>query len=260
MAQTAVSIDANTFQFFLRNPRGEAARAIDPQDVLAFHAFCEEHSIRKILAHSPYTLNPISANERVREFALEVFTDDLARMEHLPHHMYNFHPGGNSSQDKASSIKQLVGFLNTVLPFAKTTMVLLETMVGRGSELGSTFEELATIIERVDDASCLGVCLDTCHVWAAGYDIVGDLDGVLAELDATVGLDRLHAIHLNDSLGAFGSNKDRHAKIGEGTIGLQALSAITRHPKLRHLPFYLETPNELPGYANEISRLRSAWI
>jgi len=259
MAQTAVAIGANTFQFFTRNPRGGAAKAIDLGDIGKFHAYCAEHGISTVLAHAPYTLNPASANERVREFALEVLADDLARMENLPHQMYNFHPGGNAQQSAAESIAQIAATLDQVLRPEQTTTVLLETMAGKGGGVGNTFGELAQLIGRVGLGSHLGVCLDTCHVWDAGYDIAGDLDGVLEEFDRTVGLARLRAIHLNDSLNPRGSHKDRHARIGEGTIGFTALSAITKHPALCHLPFYLETPNELVGYADEISCLRAAF-
>jgi len=259
MAKTAISIDANTFQFFTCNPRGGAAKAIDPADIEACSTYCEEHNITTILAHAPYTLNPASATERVREFALEVLLDDLARMEHVPHQMYNMHPGGNSEQTVAASVKDIATALNAVLRPEQTTTVLLETMAGKGSEVGRTFEELAQIIERVELANHMGVCLDTCHVWDAGYDIKENLEGVLEEFDRTLGLHRLRAIHLNDSLNQRGARKDRHAKIGEGIIGFEALSAVTKHPALRHLPFYLETPNELPGYASEIARLRNAF-
>ncbi|MCL1797472.1 MAG: deoxyribonuclease IV [Eggerthellaceae bacterium] len=260
MAQTAVSIDANTFQFFTRNPRGGAAKAVNQQDIDAFAAYCAEQGIHQVLAHAPYTLNAASANEQVRAFAFEVLADDLRRMEHTPHQMYNFHPGGNSQQSIAESIEQVAEVLNTVLSPGQTTMVLLETMAGKGSEVGASFDDLAQVIARVELESHLGVCLDTCHVWDAGYDIVNNLDGVLEEFDSSIGLGRLRAIHLNDSLNERGSHKDRHAKIGEGKIGFEALARITNHPMLRHLPFYLETPNELPGYADEISRLRARYL
>ena len=259
MAQTAVSIDANTFQFFSRNPRGGAAKAIDLKDMKAFAAYCAEEGIQKILAHAPYTLNPASANEGVRAFALKVLAEDLARMEYTPHQMYNFHPGSNPTQSAEESIGQVAQALNAVLRPEQTTTVLLETMAGKGSEIGGSFGDLARLIGQVELGGHVGVCLDTCHIWDAGYDIVGDLDGVLEAFDQSVGLGRLRAVHLNDSLNPRGSHKDRHARIGEGMIGFQALSAVTRHPALRHLPFYLETPNDLPGYAEEIARLRAAF-
>lgn len=259
MAQTAVSIDANTFQFFTRNPRGGKAKALDLKDVAAFAEFAEEHRITKILAHAPYTLNPASANERVREFAFEVFADDLSRMEHTPGQLYNFHPGSHVKQGVDVGVKKVAEVLNEVIRPEQTTTVLLETMSGKGSELGRTFEGLAAIIDLVEIESHVGVCLDTCHVWDAGYDIARDLEGVLESFDTIIGIERLKAIHLNDSLNPCGAHKDRHAKIGAGEIGFEALSAITNHPSLRHLPFYLETPNELPGYAEEIARLRASF-
>lgn len=260
MAQTATEIGANTFQFFTRNPRGGAAKAIDPQDVSAFHAFAAEHGIETILAHAPYTLNPAAAVERTQDFARETFADDLARMESTPHQLYNFHPGAHVKQGVEAGIQKIADVLNEVLQPQQTTTVLLETMSGKGTEVGRTFEELAAIIDRVELADHLGVCLDTCHIWDGGYDIVSDLDGVLEQFDRIVGLPRLRAIHLNDSKNPLGAHKDRHEKIGEGCIGFDALSAVTRHPALRHLPFYLETPNELDGYAAEIARLREAWV
>lgn len=260
MAQTAISIDANTFQFFTRNPRGGKAKAIDPQDVAAFDAFTEEQKITTILAHAPYTLNPASADERVREFAFEVFADDLVRMENTPGQLYNFHPGSHVKQGMEVGIRKVAEVLNEVIQPEQTTTVLLETMSGKGSEIGSRFEELADIINLVELDSHVGVCLDTCHVWDAGYDIAQDLEGVLESFDAIIGLDRLKAIHLNDSLNSRGAHKDRHAKIGQGEIGLEALSAVTNHRLLRHLPFYLETPNELPGYAEEIAQLRTLFV
>ncbi|MCL1799663.1 MAG: deoxyribonuclease IV [Eggerthellaceae bacterium] len=259
MAQAAVSIDANTFQFFTRNPRGGAAKAIDHKDIDAFAAYCAGQGIHRVLAHAPYTLNLASANEQVRSFAFEVLADDLLRMEHTPHQMYNLHPGGNSRQGIAESIEQIAEVLNAVLSPEQTTTVLLETMAGKGGEVGASFCDLAQVIERVELDGHLGVCLDTCHVWDAGYDIVNGLDGALEEFDRSIGLERLQAVHLNDSLNERGSHKDRHAKIGAGRIGFEALAAITNHPALRHLPFYLETPNELPGYADEISRLRARY-
>lgn len=259
MAKDAVSIDANTFQFFMRNPRGGRAKAIDPKDIAAFAAYAPEHGIERILAHAPYTLNPASDKQQTRDFALMVLAEDLGRMEETPHQLYNMHPGSAVGQPCEVAIAKIADALNQSLLPHQTTTLLLETMAGKGSEIGGTFEELAAIIAQVELESHVGVCLDTCHVWDAGYDIVGDLDGVLEEFDRVIGLDRLHAIHLNDSMNARGSHKDRHARIGEGEIGFKALAAVTNHPKLRDLPFYLETPNpDLAGYAEEIAALRRA--
>ena len=259
MAKDAVSIDANTFQFFTRNPRGGRAKAIDPKDIAAFAAYAPEHGIERILAHAPYTLNPASDKQQTRDFALMVLAEDLGRMEETPHQLYNMHPGSAVGQPCEVAIAKIADALNQSLLPHQTTTLLLETMAGKGSEIGGTFEELADIIAQVELESHVGVCLDTCHVWDAGYDIVGDLDGVLEEFDRVIGLDRLHAIHLNDSMNARGSHKDRHARIGEGEIGFKALAAVTNHPKLRDLPFYLETPNpDLAGYAEEIAALRRA--
>ena len=259
MAKTAVSIGASTFQFFTRNPRGGKAKALDPEDIAAFHAYAEEQGMTVFLAHAPYTLNPAAADARVQEFARETFADDLARMEATPGQLYNFHPGSHVKQGVSVGIEKIAAVLNEVLRPEQTTTVLLETMAGKGTEVGRSFEELAAIIERTELSDHVGVCLDACHVWDAGYDIAGDLDGVLETFDRTVGLDRLKAVHLNDSLNPCGARKDRHARIGEGHIGFEALSAVTRHPALRGLPFFLETPNELPGYAEEIARLREAF-
>lgn len=259
MAKDAVSIDANTFQFFTRNPRGGRAKAIDPKDIAAFAAYAPEHGIERILAHAPYTLNSASDKQQTRDFALMVLAEDLGRMEETPHQLYNMHPGSAVGQPCEVAIAKIADALNQSLLPHQTTTLLLETMAGKGSEIGGTFEELAAIIAQVELESHVGVCLDTCHVWDAGYDIVGDLDGVLEEFDRVIGLDRLHAIHLNDSMNARGSHKDRHARIGEGEIGFKALAAVTNHPKLRDLPFYLETPNpDLAGYAEEIAALRRA--
>ena len=259
MAKDAVSIDANTFQFFTRNPRGGRAKAIDPKDIAAFAAYAPEHGIERILAHAPYTLNPASDKQQTRDFALMVLAEDLGRMEETPHQLYNMHPGSAVGQPCEVAIAKIADALNQSLLPHQTTTLLLETMAGKGSEIGGTFEELAAIIAQVELESHVGVCRDTCHVWDAGYDIVGDLDGVLEEFDRVIGLDRLHAIHLNDSMNARGSHKDRHARIGEGEIGFKALAAVTNHPKLRDLPFYLETPNpDLAGYAEEIAALRRA--
>ena len=260
IAEEAVSLGANTFQFFTRNPRGGKAKAIDPADVASFRAYAAEQGIERILAHAPYTLNPASATEKTRDFARMALAEDLARMENTPGQLYNMHPGSHVGQGADIGIDLIAAALDEALRSEQTTTLLLETMAGKGSEIGGRFEELAAIIERVGLRDKVGVCLDTCHVWDAGYDIAGDLDGVLREFDEVVGLDRLKAVHLNDSLNPRGARKDRHARIGEGFIGFEALSAVTRHPLLRDLPFYLETPQEeLSGYADEIARLRAAW-
>lgn len=260
MAESAVSIDANTFQFFTRNPRGGKAKAIDPKDVAAYRSYAAAHGLGTILAHAPYTLNPASDKQQTRDFAFMVLGEDLVRMEETPHQMYNMHPGSHVGQGVEVGIGRIIDALNEVLAPSQTTMLLLETMSGKGSEVGGTFEEIAAIIAGIDLDDQVGVCLDTCHVWDAGYDVAGDLDGVVAEFDRVIGLDRLRAIHLNDSLNERGSHKDRHARIGEGKIGFAALSAVTNHPRLRHLPFYLETPHDhLSGYADEIACLRAAW-
>ena len=258
MAKDAVSIDANTFQFFTRNPRGGRAKAIDPKDIAAFAAYAPEHGIERILAHAPYTLNPASDKQQTRDFALMVLAEDLGRMEETPHQLYNMHPGSAVGQPCEVAIAKIADALNQSLLPHQTTTLLLETMAGKGSEIGGTFEELAAIIAQVELESHVGVCLDTCHVWDAGYDIVGDLDGVLEEFDRVIGLDRLHAIHLNDSMNGLGSHKDRHACIGAGCIGLEALVRVVRHEALRGLPFCLETPNDIPGYTAEIALLRRA--
>ena len=259
MAKDAVSIDANTFQFFTRNPRGGKAKEIDPKDVAAYTAYASEHGIARILAHAPYTLNPASDKQQTRDFALMVLAEDLGRMEETPHQLYNMHPGSAVGQPHEVAIAKIADALNQSLLPVQTTTLLLETMSGKGSEIGGTFEELAAIIAQVDLDDHVGVCWDTCHVWDAGYDIVGDLDGVLDEFDHVIGLDRLRAVHLNDSMNARGSHNDRHARIGEGEIGFEALAAVTNHPKLRDLPFYLETPNPtLDGYGEEIAALRKA--
>lgn len=260
MGQEAVSIGANTFQFFTRNPRGSKAKPLDMEDIHAFRQFAEEHGIPVILAHAPYTLNPCSGTERTREFAFETMEDDLRRMEYLPGNYYNFHPGSHVGQGSEEGVRQIAEVLNHILRPEQTTTVLLETMSGKGTEVGRCFEELHEIIERVELDSHVGVCLDTCHVYDAGYDIVQNLDGVIAEFDRIIGLDRLKAIHINDSKNPFESHKDRHEKIGEGALGLEAFVRIINHPNLRELPFYLETPNELTGYAREIKLLKENYM
>ncbi|MBP1761546.1 MAG: apurinic endonuclease Apn1 [Firmicutes bacterium] len=259
MGQEAVSIGANTFQFFTRNPRGSKAKAIDPKDVKKFLDYSQENHLGRILAHAPYTLNACAAEPRTREFALEVMADDLMRMEYTPNNYYTFHPGSHVGQGIDKGIELISDLLNTILKPEQTTMVLLETMSGKGSEVGGKFEELRMIIDRVELHDKLGVCLDTCHIYDAGYDIISDLDEVLAEFDRIIGLNRLRAIHLNDSKNPFASHKDRHEKIGEGSLGIDAITNVINHPRLRHLPFYLETPNELEGYAEEIKMLKAVY-
>lgn len=259
MGKEAIKIGANTFQYFTRNPRGGKAKDIDEKDILALRKLMEENKFAKILAHAPYTLNGCSADESTRQFATEMMADDLERLKYLPTSLYNFHPGSHVKQGVDLGINYIVEMLNKVLKPEHTTIVLLETMAGKGTEVGRTFEEIAEIISRVDLKEKMGVCLDTCHVYDAGYDIVNDLDGVLEEFDRIIGLDRLHAIHLNDSKNPFNSHKDRHEKIGEGEIGFEAIKKIINHPKLKNIPFFLETPNELDGYAKEIEMLRAAY-
>ena len=259
MGREALSLGANTLAFFTRNPRGGRAKELDADDVAAFRALAEAHEFGPIVAHAPYTLNACAAKEHLRTFAREVLKDDLARLAQTPGNLYNFHPGSHVGQGAERGIKLIAAALDEVLEEYQQTTVLLETMAGKGTEVGRTFEELAAIIARVGLGDRLGVCLDTCHVWDAGYDIAGDLDGVLKEFDAVIGIDRLRAIHLNDSLNERGAHKDRHARIGEGCIGLDALVRVIRHPALQGLPFILETPNDHAGYAREIALLRAAW-
>lgn len=257
MGKTAREIGANTFQFFTRNPRGGRAKEIDADDVAAFHAFAKENGIGRILAHAPYTLNACSADGRVREFAMETMADDLKRMEWTPGNCYNFHPGSHVGQGMETGIGLIAAQLNALITPEQTTTVLLETMAGKGSEVGGRFEELRAILDACRCGELLGVCLDTCHVSDAGYDIVNDLDGVLAEFDRVIGLDRLKALHLNDSKNPCGAHKDRHEKLGQGCLGLEMFRRILHHPALRGLPMILETPNELPGYAQELALLRA---
>ena len=256
MGKDAVKINANTFQFFTRNPRGSKAKALNPDDIAAFLDYARDHGIKKILAHAPYTLNAASADEHLRELARDICADDLSRMEHTPGNCYNFHPGSHVGQGVETGISHIAHMLNQILKPELHTTVLLETMAGKGSEIGREFEELRKIIDRVELSDHMGVCLDTCHVWDAGYDIAGHLDQVLDKFDAVIGLNRLKAIHLNDSQNPLGARKDRHAKIGEGCIGLEAMVRIINHPALKNLPFYLETPNELEGYGKEIELLK----
>ena len=259
MAKEAEKIHANTFQFFTRNPRGARAKEINPEDVKIFHKKAKEQGIAQILAHAPYTLNACSADESVREFAVNIMRDDLQRMEYTPGNCYNFHPGSHVKQGPETGIAYIGQMLNELLKKDQSTTVLLETMAGKGSEVGRNFEELREILDRVELQEKMGVCLDTCHVYDAGYDIVTDLDGVLTEFDKVIGLNRLRAVHLNDSMFGLSSHKDRHARIGEGKIGLEAIVRVINHPALSHLPFYLETPNDLEGYAREIALLREAY-
>ena len=257
MGETALSIGADTFQFFTRNPRGGAAKPFDKADAEALNAFMDAHSFAPILAHAPYTLNACAADPSLRQYAQDVMKDDLYRMDHFPRAMYNFHPGSHVKQGVEVGIDLISQHLNNILHEDLKTKVLLETMAGKGSEVGRTFEELRSIIDRVELAEKVGVCLDTCHVFDGGYDIVNHLDDVLETFDKVIGLKRLSAVHLNDSKNPMGSHKDRHEVIGGGFIGLEALVNVVNHPALKGLPFYLETPNELPGYAQEIALMRS---
>lgn len=256
MGNQAAEIDANTFAFFTRNPRGGSAKVINPEDAAGFVKFAAENNFGKLVAHAPYTMNVCAADENIRRFAREAMADDLVRMEATPGNYYNFHPGSHVKQGADVGIELIADQLNTVLTAEQSTIVLLETMAGKGSEVGRSFEELREIIDRVRLNNKLGVCFDTCHVWDGGYDIVNDLDGVLGEFDRIIGLDKLKAIHLNDSMNSLGAHKDRHAKIGEGHIGADALIRVINHPKLRGLPVILETPNDIEGYAREIKFLR----
>lgn len=259
MADVSKQIGANTFQFFTRNPRGGTAKEIDEKDVKKFHEKAKEYGIDIILAHAPYTLNCASADENIRIFAKNTMKDDLRRMEYTPNNLYNFHPGSHVGQGVEVGIKYIIEALNEVLTKEQTTTVLLETMAGKGSEIGKRFEELKQIIDGVKLKEKIGVCLDTCHVSDAGYDIVNDLDGVINEFDKIIGLEKLKAIHINDSMNPLGAHKDRHQKIGEGTLGVNTFEKVINHSKLRELPFFLETPNELDGYEKEIALLKKLY-
>lgn len=259
MGETALSIGADTFQFFTRNPRGGKAKELDPEDAARLAALQRAGTIGPVVAHAPYTINPCGAEPRVREFALQTMADDLKRLEHLPGNFYNFHPGSHVGQGIEAGIAAIAETLRAVTFPGQGTTVLLETMAGKGSEVGGRFEELREILDRADLGETLGVCLDTCHVHDAGYDLVGDLDGVLTEFDRVIGLERLRAVHLNDSMNPRGARKDRHQKLGQGCIGPEALKRVVTHPALQGLPMVLETPNELPGYAEEI-RLMRQWM
>ena len=260
MGKEALKIEANTFQFFTRNPRGSKAKKMDEKDAEALIRLMEENQFSRIMGHAPYTLNPCSPDPRVREFALEVMEDDIKRMEYLPNNLYNFHPGSYVSQDVGSGIVTIVDTLNQIIKPEQTTLVLLETMSGKGTEIGRTFEELKQILDGVKQKEKMGVCLDTCHIYDAGYDIVKDLDGVLEKFDQVIGLGNLYAIHLNDSKNPFSSNKDSHEKLGEGSIGMDTFIRMINHPKLQGIPLILETPNELPGYEQEIRSMREAYL
>ena len=271
MGREAASIQANTFQFFTRNPRGGSAKAFDEADARAFADFAGQAGISTVLAHAPYTLNPCAADPKIRDFSRRTMADDLSRMERLAaasqtvegdplrEILYNFHPGSHVGQGADAGIRLIAEHLEAILSPGQRTAVLLETMAGKGSEVGGRFEEIRDIIAAVgeDVRGCLGVCLDTCHVHDAGYDVVNDLDGVLDEFDRVIGLPRLRAVHVNDSKNPFRSHKDRHELLGQGTLGAETFRAAVNHPALRHLPFYLETPNDVPGYGREIAWLRS---
>lgn len=260
IAKETISIGGNTFQFFSRNPRGTRIRDVDEIDIKQFQDYAKEHEISIILAHAPYTLNAAAKDESLRKLAVETITEDLRRMEYLPGNLYNFHPGSHVKQGAEKGIAYIAEMLNQVLKPEQTTTVLLETMAGKGTEIGRNFEELKQIIDLVEQKDKIGVCMDTCHIWDGGYDIKEHLDEVLEEFDQIIGLERLKAVHLNDSMNGLGSHKDRHAKIGEGEIGEAALVAVINHPKLYQLPFYLETPNELEGYAKEIALLKAQYL
>ena len=260
MGKEAVSIGANTFQFFSRNPRGGNAKPLDLVDIDTYRSYAVLHGLHPILAHAPYTLNACAADAGLRQFALNTIKDDLARLNHIPGSMYNFHPGSHVKQGEAVGIQYITDMLNAAITDDLDTTILLETMAGKGTEIGRNFEELQEIISKVDRGDALGVCLDTCHVFDAGYDIVNNLENVLFEFDRIIGLSRLKAIHLNDSKNPFASHKDRHEKIGDGSIGIVAITAIINHPQLRELPFYLETPNDIAGYKQEIELLKSLYV
>lgn len=259
MGREAIGIGANTFQFFTRNPRGGKAKDIGEEDVRKFLKLADENNFGKLVAHAPYTLNPCSATEKVRNFAFMVMEDDLKRMEYIPGNYYNFHPGSHVGQGTQRGIELIVEVLNSIMKPEQNTIILLETMAGKGSEIGGRFEELKAIIDGVELKDKIGVCMDTCHVSDAGYDIINNLDGVLAEFDDIIGLEKLHALHINDSLNPAGARKDRHARIGEGHMGIETIANVINHPSLKNLPCILETPNELDGYAREIELLKQAY-
>lgn len=257
MGKAALALGANTFAFFTRNPRGGAAKEISAEDAAKLRTLMEEHNFGKLVAHAPYTMNVCAEKENVRSFSREMLADDLERMEYLPGNYYNFHPGSHVGQGVEKAVEMIAAAINSVLKPTHQTTILLETMAGKGSEMGRSFEELKAILDRVELADKVGVCFDTCHVWDAGYDIVSDLDGVLKSFDEIIGLEKLYAVHFNDSMNDCGSHKDRHQKIGEGKIGAEALLAVAYHPLLKGKPFILETPNDDAGYAKEIAMVRS---
>ncbi len=259
MGKEAVRIGANTFQFFTRNPRGGQAKPFDPEDVKAFEEYRKENGIVSVLAHAPYTMNACAKDEGLREFAKNTMADDIFRLNHIEGALYNFHPGSHVQQGAEIGIEYIAQMLNSVLTKEQTTTVLLETMSGKGSEVGRSFEEIRAIIDKVELNEKLGVCLDTCHVYDGGYDIINNLDGVLKEFDDIIGLERLKAIHLNDSKNPFASHKDRHEKIGDGSLGIEAIERIINHPLLREIPFFLETPNDIDGYEKEIACLKNLY-
>lgn len=260
IGKDAESIGANVFQYFSRNPRGGSAKPLDIPDIKKYLEFAKEQEFGTALCHAPYTLNACAANEGLREFARITMADDLDRLENIPGSLYNFHPGSHVKQGTEVGISYIADMLNDIIKPDMHTTILLETMSGKGSEVGRTFEELREIIDRVESSDKLGVCLDTCHIWDGGYDIAGDLDGVISKFDSIIGLERLKAIHLNDSMNELGAHKDRHAKLGEGKIGFDALARVINHDKLKQLPFYLETPNDLEGYSKEIAMLKEVYI
>ena len=259
MAKEATSINANTFQFFTRNPRGFKAKDINEKDINAFLEYIKENKFAPILAHAPYTLNACSADEKIRELAHLIMEDDIRRMDYIPNSYYNFHPGSHVKQGVDVGIKYITTLLNNILKKEQTTIVLLETMAGKGSEVGRTFDELKAILDGVELKEKMGVCLDTCHIHDGGYDIVNNLDGVLEEFDKIIGLDKLYAVHLNDSKNIINSHKDRHETIGNGFVGIEAIERIINHKYLKHLPFYLETPNDVQGYKEEIELLKGLY-
>lgn len=259
MGKEAVSIGANTFQFFTRNPRGGSAKPLDLQDIEKYLEFAKKNGIEQILAHAPYTLNACAQKEGLREFALETMRDDMQRLEYIPGGLYNFHPGSHVGQGEEKGIELIADLLNRLLEESFSTRILLETMAGKGSEIGRNFEEIRSIMDKVEQKERLGVCMDTCHVFDGGYDVVDHLEEVLKNFDEVIGVTCLYAVHLNDSMNPIGSHKDRHQKIGEGYIGTEAFARIINHPALRHLPFFLETPNELPGYEKEIALLKNLY-
>lgn len=257
MGKEALKLNANTFAFFTRNPRGGSAKAIDPEDALKLRKLMEENNFGKLVAHAPYTMNVCAAKEDIRRFSRDILKDDMERMEYLPGNYYNFHPGSHVGQGAEAAIPMIADAINNAIKPEHNTTILLETMVGKGSEVGRSFEELRAIIDLVELKDKIGVCFDTCHVWDGGYDIVSNLDGVLKEFDDVIGIDRLKAVHFNDSMNVCGAHKDRHQKIGEGEIGAEALKAVTKHPLLADKPFILETPNDDEGYAREIEMIRN---